>query len=65
MLALRILAVLAVIAIGASILIHLFTGDRRYLRLAWRIFKYAVIVALSLFGLLVVERMLAGAIPFV
>ena len=65
MLILRILAVLAVIAIRASVLIHLFTGDRRYLNLAWRIFKYAAIVALILFGLLIAERFLAGAIPFV
>jgi hypothetical protein len=65
MLILRILAVLAVIAIGGSILIHLFTGDRRYLDLAWRIFKYSAIVALILFGLLIAERLLAGAIPFV
>lgn len=65
MLILRILAALAVVAIGASLLIHLFTGDRRYLGLAWRIFKYAVIVAVILFGMLIAERLLAGAIPFV
>ena len=65
MVILRVLAVLAVIAIGGCVLIHLFTGDRRYLSLAWRIFKYAAIVALILFGLLIAERLLAGAIPFV
>lgn len=65
MVILRILAVLAVIAIGGSILIHLFTGDRRYLSLAWRILKYSSIIALILFGLLIAERLLAGAIPFV
>lgn len=65
MVILRILAVLAVIAVGACVLIYLFTGDRRYLSLAWRILKYAVIVALVLFGLLIGERLLSGAIPFV
>lgn len=65
MLILRILAVLTVIAIGGSILIHLFTGDRRYLGLAWRLFKYALVVALILFGLLIAERLLPGAVPFV
>ncbi|MGB7991659.1 MAG: hypothetical protein WCF44_19825 [Candidatus Methylophosphatis roskildensis] len=65
MVILRVLAVLAVIAIGGCVLIHLFTRDRRYLSLAWRIFKYAAIIALIVFGLLIAERFLAGAIPFV
>lgn len=65
MVVLRILAVIAVIAIGGSILLYLFTGDRRYLALAWRLLKYAAILALILFGLLIAERLMGGAIPFV
>ncbi|HMV52520.1 MAG TPA: hypothetical protein PLX20_13195 [Rhodocyclaceae bacterium] len=65
MVVLRILAVVAVIAIGGCILLHLFTGDRRYLILAWRLFRYAAVVALILFGLLIAERLMGGAIPFV
>lgn len=65
MVVIRVLAILAVIAIGVSILLHLITGERRYLSLAWRLLKYALVVALILFGLLAAERLLGGVIPFV
>jgi hypothetical protein len=39
-------------------MLFLFTGDRRYLRFAFQVFKYAVIFALFLFGLLVLERLI-------
>ena len=39
---LRILALAAVLALGASVLAWLLTGDRRWLRIAWQVFKYAV-----------------------
>lgn len=58
MLLLRIVGILAVAAIGAGILAYLFTGDRRYLGLSWRIAKYALIFVLALFGLLVFERLI-------
>lgn len=58
MLFLRIVGILAAIAIGAGILAFLFTGEKRYLRLAWRIAKYALIFALVLFALLALERLL-------
>ncbi len=55
---LRIVGLLTVIAVGAGIAAFLFTGDRRYLGLAWRIAKYALIFALALFALLAFERLL-------
>jgi hypothetical protein len=58
MLLLRIIGILAVIAIGAGILAYLFTGDRRYLGLSGRIAKYALILALALFVLLAFERLI-------
>jgi hypothetical protein len=58
MLLLRILGILTVIAIGAGIFAWLFTRDRRYLILAGRITKYAVILALILFALLAFERLI-------
>ncbi|NWG30263.1 MAG: hypothetical protein HXY29_02045 [Rhodocyclaceae bacterium] len=58
MLFLRVVGILAAIAIGAGILAYLFTGERRYLGLAWRIAKYALIFALVLFALLALERLL-------
>lgn len=57
MLLLRIAGLLAVIAIGAGIVAYLFTGDRRYLGLSWRVAKYSLILVLALFALLALERL--------
>ncbi len=62
MLLLRIVAVLVGIGIGASVFAFFFTRERRYLALAWRLFRWAIIVALVFFALLVLERVL---VPFV
>ena len=56
MLLLRIVGVLVVIAIGAGILSYLFTRDARYLRLAGRLAKYALIFALVVLALMFLER---------
>lgn len=58
MLLLRLVAILAVLAIGASVLTWVVTRDRRYLALAWRIAKGALIVALAVMGLLAAERLI-------
>lgn len=58
MLILRIVGVLAVIAIGAGILAFLFTRDRRYLAFAWRVAKYALIFALVVLSLFFLERII-------
>ncbi|MFN3883324.1 MAG: hypothetical protein ACK4Q4_01020 [Rhodocyclaceae bacterium] len=55
---LRIVGILAAIAIGAGIIAFLFTGERRYLAFSWRIAKYALLFALVLFSLLAFERLL-------
>ena len=62
MLLLRLLAVLAGIGIAGSVFAYFFTRDSRYLALAWRLFRYALIIALVFFALLIVERVL---VPFV
>jgi hypothetical protein len=53
---LRLLAVLTVITVAGGVLIFLFTRDARYLHFAWRLFRYALIVALLVFALLILER---------
>lgn len=53
---LRLLAVIVVIAIGAGIVLSLFTGDRRYLALSWRLFRYGIVFALLVFALMALER---------
>ena len=55
---LRIVGALTVIAIGAGIVAYLFTRDRRYLALAGRIAKYALIFVLLVFALMFLERVL-------
>ena len=57
MLILRVLAFLVVIAVGASITVFLFTRDRRYLRFAWQVFKYALIVAALIVAFIFLERL--------
>ena len=56
MLALRIAAILAVLATVTGIILYLLTRDRKYLRFGFQVFKYAVIFALLVFGLLMLER---------
>jgi len=56
MLALRIAAFLAVLATAAGIVLYLLTRDPKYLRFAFQVVNYALIFALLVFGLLVLER---------
>jgi uncharacterized membrane protein len=55
-LALRIIGIIVLLATLTGIVLYFFTRDRRYLRFAFQLFKYAVIFALFLFGLLILER---------
>lgn len=48
----------AVIAVGGAIAAYLFTRDGRYLRLAWQVFKFAVVFLLAFAALFVVERLI-------
>ncbi|TMH40535.1 MAG: hypothetical protein E6H49_05930 [Betaproteobacteria bacterium] len=58
MLALRIVAILAVLATAAGIILYLLTRDQKYLRFGFQVFKYALIFALLVFGLLMLERVI-------
>ncbi len=58
MLLLRIVGLLTAIAIGSGILAYLFTSDRRYLRLAWRIARYALLFVFVVLALLLLERLI-------
>ena len=55
---LRIVGILTAIAIGAGIVAFLATGNKKFLGLAFRIAKYALLFALALFALLALERLL-------
>ena len=56
MLALRIAGVLVVMVTAGGVVLYLLTRDKKFLRFALRVFKYALIFALLVFGLLVLER---------
>lgn len=58
MLLLRIVAILTAIAIGSGILAFLLTRERRYLFLAARIAKYALIFSLVVLTLFFLERVI-------
>ena len=58
MLLLRIVGILAAIAIGVGIVAYLFTRDRKYLSFSWRVTQYALVLALTLFALLAFERLI-------
>jgi hypothetical protein len=56
MLALRIAGILVVLVTAGGAVLYLLTRDKKYLRFAFRVFKYALIFALLVFGLLILER---------
>ena len=58
MLALRIAAILVLLTVFGAALLYLLTRDRRYLRLAFQVFKYTVMFALFLLVLLALERLI-------
>jgi len=56
MLALRIAGILVVLVTASGAVLYLLTRDKKYLRFAFRVFKYALVFALMVFGLLILER---------
>lgn len=55
---LRIVGLLVAIVIGSSLLTYLLTADRRYLRFAGRVTRYALIFVFIVLALLAAERLL-------
>jgi hypothetical protein len=53
---LRLLAVILVLSIGASFLLYVITGNRYYLGFSWRMFRYGIVFALTVFALMIIER---------
>ncbi len=58
MLFLRVVIVLVAIALGVCVVAWAITGERRWLRYAWRLFKVALAVVLAFLLLLFGERLL-------
>lgn len=55
---LRIVGFIVFLVIGAGVATFLITGDRRWLRFAWQVLKYALLVAAVGLAFLVLERLL-------
>ncbi len=53
---LRLLGVLVVVVTVGGFVSYLLTGNPKYLRFSWQVFRYALIVALLVFALLILER---------
>lgn len=58
MLLLRIVGILTAIVIGSGIATYLLTGDRRYLRLAGRVTRWALVFVLLVLALMALERLI-------
>lgn len=61
MIVLRLIGILILITIGASLAMYLFTRNRRYLQFAWRVFQLAVVFVMAFMVLFVVERLVLVA----
>ncbi|MGH8709651.1 MAG: hypothetical protein ACREVD_16520 [Burkholderiales bacterium] len=59
MLLARVLGLLVAVALGGCVLLYLVSGERKYLRYAWLIFKYALFFFVFALLLIFAER-LAG-----
>ena len=53
---LRLAAILIVIAVGVGVVLFLVTGNRKALRFALGLLKWAVFLALAVFALFILER---------
>lgn len=58
MIIIRLLFVLACIALAISGALYFMTGEKRYLRFVWQVLKFAVILIVIFGALMVGERLL-------
>ena len=57
MLLARVLGLLVAVALGGCVLLYLVSGERKYLRYAWLIFKYALFLCVFALLLILAERL--------
>jgi heme O synthase-like polyprenyltransferase len=56
----RVLGLLVAVALGAAVLAWALTGERRWLRIAWLIFKYALFAFAAILVLFAAEAVLSS-----
>jgi hypothetical protein len=57
MIVLRLIGFLVLITVAGSIVMYLFTRNRRYLTFAWRVIQFAFVFLLVFMALYVLERL--------
>jgi hypothetical protein len=57
MLVLRIVGFILLITIGASLVMYVFTRNRRYVTFAWQILKYGMVMAIIVLSFILLERL--------
>jgi hypothetical protein len=56
----RLLGLLAAIGLSVAVLLYMVTGERKYLRFAWQLFRYALFVIVVVLLLILFERLLVA-----
>jgi hypothetical protein len=57
----RLIGILVLLAIGLALVLYLFTRNRRFLTIAWRLFQFAVVIAILFMALFVLERLIVSS----
>ena len=60
MLLVRVLGLLTAVGLAVLVLLYMVSGNRRYLILAWTVFRYALFVVVSVLLLFLFERLLVA-----
>lgn len=58
MVVIRLILILALIAVGISLLMFVVTRNRRYLQFAWQLFKFALALVLVFAALVMMGRII-------
>lgn len=58
MVVIRLILILALIAVGISLLMFVVTRNRRYLQFAWQLFKFALTLVLVFAALVMMGRII-------
>jgi hypothetical protein len=57
MLVLRVAGLLVAVALGVLVLLYMMSGERKYLRIAWRVFKVSLFAVVLILLILFFERL--------
>ena len=60
MLLVRLLGLLTAIGLSVAVLLYMVTAERKYLRFAWRLFKYALFAIVVVLLMFLFERLLVS-----